>query len=104
MEASTVSEIVEREIADDWSRSNAHGVDLKKCLIQPPEKSFYLDSFTKQPVELWLVLDEIPGTQDGYTIVYGEERKMFGLAIKSVEGEQTFLGYYGTFLETLECM
>ena len=47
MKASGVSEIIEREVGGNWSLSNAHGVDLKRCLIVPPVKRVYEDSFNE---------------------------------------------------------
>jgi hypothetical protein len=35
MHASEIRQLVEAEIAGDWSRTNAHGVDLGKCLVEP---------------------------------------------------------------------
>ena len=95
--------IIEREVAGDWSRSNAHGVDLKKCLI-PPVKRMYEDSFkTGEMIELWLVLEEIPADRSGYKIVFDEQTRRFGLATAGTERD-VFLGYYGSFLNTLEGM
>ena len=36
-------------------------------------------------------------------IVYGENEKVFGLAMHGIKTD-TFLGWYGSFIETLECM
>ena len=104
MKASEVSEIIEHEIAGNWSLSNAHGVDLKRCLVVPT-KQIYEDSFNQgETIELWLVLEEVPEDQSGYKIVFGEESRMFGLATKGFRNEDVFLGYHGTFLETLHGM
>lgn len=99
MTSSEVSRIIEEEIGGDWSRSNLHGVDLKRCLVLPI-KQIYEDSFVKgESLSLWLVLEENPDTKDGYKIIFGEESAQFGLAIQTI-----FIGYYGTFLETLAGM
>jgi hypothetical protein len=104
MEASEVSEIIEREVNGNWSLSNAHGVDLKRCLV-PPVKKTYEDSFKEGvTIELWLVLEEIPEDKSGYKIVYDENSAMFGLAINGAHAHDVFIGFYGTFLETLEGM
>lgn len=29
---------IEKEIAGNWTISNAHGVDLKKCLVEPKKQ------------------------------------------------------------------
>lgn len=104
MEASEVSEIIERAISGHWSLSNAHGVDLKRCLV-PPIKKTYEDSFREgETIELWLVLEEIPADKSGYKIVYDERSGMFGLATNGAHAHGVFIGFYGTFLETLEGM
>lgn len=104
MEASEVSAIIEREINGNWSLSNAHGVHLKRCLI-PPAKQLYEDSFKEgETIELWLVLEEIPEDKSGYKIVFDERSRMFGLAIEGAHKHDVFIGFYGTFLETLEGM
>jgi len=104
MEASEVSEIIEREVNSNWSLSNAHGVDLKRCLVLPNKKT-YEDSFRQgETIELWLVLEEIPEDRSGYKIVYDEKSAMFGLAVNSAHADDVFIGFYGTFLETLKGM
>ncbi len=103
MLAEEITQLIEAEIADDWTRSNANGVDLRKCLVEPTRQEFE-DSFDpSRKITLWLVLEEDPETRNGYMIVFGEDEKMFGLAIQLIKTE-TFLGLYGSFIETLECM
>ena len=104
MTAPEISEIIEREIDGNWSLSNAHGVDLKRCLVAPV-KHTYRDSFKEgETLELWLVLEEVPEEKGGYKIVFDEQERMFGLAVSVVGKPDMFLGFYGTFLETLEGM
>lgn len=104
MNASEISEIIECEIDGNWSLSNAHGIDLKRCLTIPT-KRVYEDSFDQnESLELWLVLEETPEDQSGYKIVFDESSRMFGLAVKGFKNKDVFLGYYGSFLETLEGM
>jgi len=104
MNASEISELIEREIDGKWSLSNAHGVDLKRCLVAPV-KHTYRDSFKEgETLELWLVLEEVPEDKSGYKIVFDEQERMFGLAMSVVDQPDIFLGFHGTFLETLEGM
>ena len=104
MEAAEVSEIIEREIGGDWSLSNLHGVDLRRCLVKPTKK-VYKDSFREgEKVELWLVLEEVPEDHSGYKIVFDERRRLFGLATKGLDGADVLIGYYGSFVDTLEAM
>ncbi len=105
MDAEAVRGLIEREVAGDWSLTNLHGCDLRRCLV-PPELREYDDSCPGRPavephpvIRLWLVLEETPGDRDGYKIVYGEEAGMFGLAVPG-SPRDVFLGYYGSFLDT----
>jgi hypothetical protein len=104
MEASEVSRIIEDEIDGNWSVSNAHGVELKRCLVTPT-KHAYEDSFKEgETIYLWLVLEEIPEDRSGYKIVFDDESRAFGLAIGNAHDRNVFVGFYGTFLETLQGM
>lgn len=95
---------IEKEIDGDWERDNPHGVDLRRCLVGPTKRR-YEDSFHEgQHLDLWLVLEEDPGSRSGYKIVYDEERDMYGLAVKGDKNEDVFIGNHGTFLETLDGM
>ena len=97
------------EIGSDWSRSNLHGVNLKQCLLSTPIRKSLRNSWfdtklresdtNRINVELWLILEERPTEKDGYAIVYSEEGDQFGLAM----GE-TFIAFYGSFIETLNAM
>jgi hypothetical protein len=103
MEAKEISQIIEAELNGDWSLSNAHGVDLKRCLVNPSLQTY--DNWNQsETLRLWLVLEEMPDDKSGYKIVFDEKSKMFGLATTGFGQRDTFLGFYGTFLETLEGM
>jgi hypothetical protein len=102
----TISEIDARiriEIGDNWDISNAHGVDLKTCLITP-KKQEYSDPINESTkIELWTVLEETPDG-NGYKICYNEGSDSFGLGMKTNKDELLYLGNYGSFLETLTNM
>ena len=105
MEPSEVSQIVMEEIAGNWSVSNAHGVDLKRCLVVPTRRDYADPIVEGSSHSLWLVLEEVPEDQSGYKIVFDEATHKFGLATGDVkQNRDVFLGFYGTFLETLEAM
>ena len=96
---------IEREIAGDWARTNAHGCDLKRSLVEPVELPFEDPLNSSMTVNLWLVLEEDPITRDGYKIVYDAELEQFGLACRSTSGRNVYLGAYGgTFIEAFEAM
>jgi hypothetical protein len=103
MNAEEVAALVRAEIADRWEQSNAHGVDLCACIVTP-EKKAYIDVGNGKAYELWLVLEEDPKERKGYKIVFDDAEHRFGLATTQKNGPDVFLGFYGTFMETLESM
>ena len=104
MSPSEVSQIIATEVDGDWSRANPHGVDLRTCLVTPERRRFVDASDDSQTLELWLVLEEHPQTRGGYKIVFDDSRKQYGLAVTDQHSRDVFIGYYGTFLETLDAM
>lgn len=58
-----ISRIIEKEINGDWSISNLHGCDLKKCLVRPKRRKPHFGNEIK---EFWIVLEELPETLDGF--------------------------------------
>lgn len=104
MDATEISRLIQREIEDASFISNAHGVDLRRCLVTPT-KGVYEDCSGSGTIELWLVLEEVPEDQSGYKIVFDERTRSFGLATRNFPGRPDGLvGFYGSFLETLEAM
>ena len=103
MNAKEVAALVEIEIGDRWGQSNAHGVDLCSCIMMP-EKKTYTNWNGIGTIDLWLVLEEDPKDRKGYKIVFDETKREFGLAITQKNGPDFFLGFYGTFMDTLESM
>ena len=106
MTAAEVRGIVEAEIDGNWEQSNAHGCDLRRCVV-PPRKVPCRNTFPKlergKTLDLWIVLEETPGKKDGYLIVFDESRRTFGLA--DWDGEiVVFLGFHGSFLNTFQGM
>jgi len=99
-----VSALIENEIAGNWSQTNWHGCDLRRCLVTP-ELRDYDDRGAPPPVDpphvvkMWLVLEEVPEDRSGYKIVYNGEVGMFGLAVPG-SPRDVFIGFYGSFLET----
>jgi hypothetical protein len=109
MTAEAVRELVEREVAGDRSLTNAHGCDLRRCLV-PPELREYDDCRGGRPlvkpypvIRLWLVLEAAPENRSGYKIVYDPEAGLFGLAVRGAP-RGVFLGYYGSFLDAYRGM
>ncbi|MCW8896733.1 MAG: hypothetical protein OQJ96_10380 [Flavobacteriales bacterium] len=103
MNRQDVKNIIQEELKGNPDLSNAHGVELDKCLIEPIRQT-YLDSFNdNKKIELWTVLEETDDG-DGYKIVFDYDDNIFGLGMKTNNDELVFIGYYGTFTETLRGM
>jgi hypothetical protein len=100
-----IKEIIQSEVKGDFTIStNLHGVDLKKCLVEPYLETLE-DSFNEgQTVQMYVVLKEHPDSEEGYQIVYDPKENMFGLSIQGKGRDRVFLGYDGTFLESLQGM
>lgn len=108
MDAEQIRKQIEEETRGNPFPSAENTLDLRQCLVEPVKK-IYRDAAptsgnaSDDKLELWLVLEECPGTGNGYKIVYDADENIYGLAYYA-EPEDDFLGYYGSFLETLEAM
>jgi hypothetical protein len=103
-----IRELIDQEIAGDYSLTNWHGCQLQRCLVQPQLREY--DDCGAGPllnpppvIQLWLVLEENPGEPAGYKIVYDEKAGLFGLAVQS-NTRDVFIGHYGGFLDTYRGM
>jgi hypothetical protein len=103
MNSSEILKIIADDLTANPNFTNSHGVDPNRCAVAPSrlrcEDSFRDGALT----DLWLVLEECPGRRDGYLVVFDEERLEFGLAVYGKE-QPVFIGYYGSFTETLSGM
>ena len=80
MTSKEVRELIEREVAGDWSLTNLHGCDLRRCLVPPVQREYddcgslavRWSSRTRSPGcgSCWR---SCPEDRSGYKIVYGEE-------------------------------
>ena len=80
MKPKEISQMIEKEINGDWSISNAHGCDLKKCLIRPKKRAF---DFHSEIRDAWIVLEEDPINLEGIMVYFDEETNKFGIAMRS---------------------
>lgn len=103
MNAETITEIIAADLAANPGFFNSHNVDVRTSLVIPTrlrcENSFREGEF----LDLWLVLREHPAEESGYLIVFDETANEFGLAVYGAE-RRVFIGYYGSFTETLSAM
>lgn len=104
MNATELRALVEREIGDDWTRTNLHGVELRRCLLPEPRAvSLQLPVRERVTEEFWLVLEEEPDGA-GYWVVHSERSGEFGLAHFAPPEPPYLVGEYGGFLDALDAM
>jgi hypothetical protein len=79
---------------------------LESRLVRPPRQQPFTSDFdSRAAATLWLVLDECPGLETGYLVVYDAARDEFGLAGKGAGGDAgVVVGWYGSLCDTLEAM
>ncbi len=99
MKPKEISKIIEKEINGDWSISNAHNCDLKKCSVRLKRRKLYSAGELKG---FWIVLEE-PETLEGYKVFFDEETKKFGLADCS-EPFGYACNFHDTFLAAFKSM
>lgn len=103
MTSDQVHNIVLTEIGDRWAGTNLHGVDLRRCLIQP-EQILAVDVVDEKDISVWLVLLENPEARLGYGIAYDEKSGKFGLVQFAKGYAPCLLGLYGGFWDALKAM
>lgn len=79
MQASNVKKLIEDELAGRKHIRNSHGVTLERCLVEPRRATIW-DMVDNATLEGWLVLEENPGTKEGYVVTYIDARQPFALA------------------------
>jgi hypothetical protein len=108
MTSADVGAIVEAELSGDRARFNALGVDRRGFVIPPRQAACRIPPLppnqgADQARELWIVFEERSGTKDGYLVIFDEQERDFGLAVWG-EDVPVLIGFYGSFLDTLEGM
>ena len=97
MKPKEISLLIEKEINGDWSITNWHNCDLKRCLIRPKKRKIQFGAEIK---EVWIVLEENPETLEGFKVFFDDETKKFGLVMPSnsfdyaVNSHDTFLAAF----------
>ena len=118
MNATEVSAAIARSVAGRWGETNAHSVDLRRALLNPPQRVEVRESYhdgkawAERVGSVWLVLIESPGDGTGYRIIAEEDPSepnglVFGLAIKerdATDPRLCHIGLYGDFWTTLQGM
>ena len=103
--------MIEDQLKASESLPNSHGINLRRCLTTPTLIKMtdrkVLNGKVKDSIEtVWLVLEERPGEQEGYKIIFNAARGLFGLASQGFPNDQfpVLCGYYGDFPTTLASM
>jgi len=97
MDASAISKI----IADDLAAAGLlQSTDIHSRLVAP-RKVRTEDGFNPgQFKDFWLVYRESPDANQGCLVIFDEEQETFGLCVEE-RGAPVFIGWYGSFTETL---
>ena len=110
MDASSLKSLIDRELASVAALDNWHGITLdniKKLRSTPPVLTRFENAGSPDDppeIDAWIVLDECPDSDSkGYLIAYYPDASMFGLALKN-DPLPTFIGCYGSFIETVDAM
>jgi hypothetical protein len=103
MTSQEVKNIIEKELEGHSDLTNAHGINLNECLIEPIKESYLSSADESITFELWTVLEESTD-RSGYKITFDESDGTFGLGIMTNKNELMDIGIYGTFLDTLKGM
>jgi len=102
-----VKALVDQEIARDPQRAQPLELD-SYCRPALPALTTFKDSWHEnRDITLWSILkdDLRAALGNGYEVVYSEEEGLFGLAVGVKDQEKAVLvGFYGSFLETMEAM
>ena len=106
VDAKQIKKIIESEIANS-EIDNWHGISRENIAghLRDPILEEYVNSFDEpKTLRLWTVLEELPHTEEGYTIYYDPDKKKFGLGLKAEKQSKVALGIYGSFITTLNGM
>ena len=104
MTAAEVKTKIHGEIGNQWGVKNAHGVDIRTCLVEPELREYCFPGENNTPRNSGLCSGNIRRKKRGYSIVYSELMDTFGLAIRTKQGQDICIGYYDSFMETLKGM
>ena len=104
MTADDLTSLVLASIADRWSETNLHGVDLREGLLSAPLTIEAVDVYGQQMNSVWLVLTECGVGNSGYGVVYSEPDDAFGLIQFATGYQSCVLGIYGTFWQAFTGM
>jgi len=99
------------EIENGSDFKNMHGIDKTNIIdhIQYPELKDFFNPLSNLIEKHWVVFDEDKENgKEGYLIFYSERDNEFGIGtkinLKQIKNTGTFIGIYGSFLDTVASM
>lgn len=98
-----IDAFVRQQIGDRWGETNLHHVDLRRSIVPARLQTCVAGWDPELRFDVWIVLEEHPGSRDGYKIAYDPEKQSFGL-MTSNGPTPCFLGYYGEFFDAFASM
>ncbi len=109
MDATTIQNLVEQQLAADASFRNMHGItisNVRSRLVEPFETIVDPDDLESSPRPMWVVLQEHHSPYDGYVVVYDPEARTWGVAdlSKSSSGQGTLTVSASTLFGALDGM
>src|SRR6476659_10243453 len=94
-----IVQMIEKEIGDDWSFSNAHQCNLRKCLVRPKRrKSVPFDGAAR---DMYVVLEENPETHEGCNVIFDDASGRFGLG-QLTNSHNFVLGFHDSFFGSVQ--
>ena len=111
MNQSEIKKLISIELLEEMCFENLHGItksNINDFLVEPVKKRF-LNPLENTIDVYWVVFDENKNDpKQGYLIFYSEKDTGFGLAtkttLKKTEDIGTFIGVYGSFINTISSM
>jgi hypothetical protein len=105
MDAEHIRDLVVAQIDGAWDTINHHGVGLREALV-PPRKITVIERWVRdgeveeRTAQVWVVLVERPGSEEGYRIVAKEDGSAFALASEGFAHDQHLVvsGWYSDFM------
>lgn len=100
MKPKEILKMIEKGINGDWSITNLHDCDLRKCLVRPRKRNL---QYADEIKEYWIVLEEDPINFEGFKIFFDEENNRFGLAGYGSQFDYV-CNFHDTFLDAFKSM
>ena len=103
MERTAVRERIERLVEQGLGELTPHLRAWAESHLITPKRVRLFDSIeSPETFPCWLVTDHKGVNDSSYRVVYDENRNQFGFEVKLADGRELFMGWIGSFAETVE--